>query len=41
MGHPPNGRQVSFTSTAILQVRDGQIAEAWDVIDIALAAQLD
>lgn len=41
MGHAPNGRLVSFTSTAILQVRADQIAQAWDVIDIALAAQLD
>ena len=40
MGHPPNGRLVSFTSTAILQVRDRHIAQAWDVVDIALAAQL-
>lgn len=40
MGHAPNGRLVSFTSTAILQVRGNQIAQAWDVIDIALAAQL-
>jgi len=41
MGHAPNGRLVSFTSTAILQVRGDQIAQAWDVVDIALAAQLD
>lgn len=41
MGHAPNGRLVSFTSTAILQVRRDQIAQAWDVVDIALAAQLD
>ena len=40
MGRPPTGRPVAFTSTAILRVRDGQIAEAWDVVDIALAAQL-
>ena len=41
MGHAPNGRLVSFTSTAILRVRRGQIAQAWDVTDIGLAAQLD
>lgn len=41
LGHQPTSRPVSFTSTAILQVRGGQIAEAWDVVDIALAAQLD
>ncbi len=40
MGHAPNGRLVSFTSTAILKIRGDQIAEAWDVTDIALAAQL-
>lgn len=40
MGSPPSGRKVSFTSTAILRVRDGAIAEAWDVLDIGLAAQL-
>ena len=40
MGHPPNRTLINFTSTAILKVRDNQIAEAWDVIDIALAAQL-
>lgn len=40
MGHPPSGRRVSFTSTAILRVSDGRIAEAWDVVDIALAAEL-
>ena len=41
LGHKPNGRRVSFTSTAILKVRGGLIAEAWDVVDIALAAQLN
>jgi len=41
MSHAANGREVTFNSTAILQVRGSQIAQAWDVIDIALAAQLD
>lgn len=41
MGRAPTGRLVSFTSTAILQVRSYQIAQAWDVVDIALAAQLE
>jgi predicted ester cyclase len=41
MGHAPNGRVVSFTSTAILRVRGSEIAEASDVTDIGLAAQLD
>ena len=36
----PSGRVVAFTSTAILRLRRDQIAEAWDVVDIALAAQL-
>ena len=40
MGHQPTGRRVSFTSTAILQVHGGRIAQAWDVVDIALAAEL-
>lgn len=40
MGSPPSGRKVSFTSTAILRVRGGEIAEAWDVTDIGLAGQL-
>lgn len=40
LGSAPSGRFVSFTSTAILRVSGGQIAEAWDVVDIALAAQL-
>ncbi len=37
----PTGRSVTFTSTAVLRVRDGLIAEAWDEVDIAgLLAQL-
>ena len=40
MGHPPNHQAISFRSTAILRVRSGLIAEAWDVVDVALAAQL-
>lgn len=40
MGRAPNGRLVSFTSTAILQVRGDEICQAWDVVDMALAVQL-
>lgn len=40
MGSSPSGRKVAFTSIAILRVHGGEIAEAWDVTDIALAAQL-
>jgi predicted ester cyclase len=29
------GRRVEFTSTAVLRIRDGLIAEAWDEVDIA------
>ena len=40
LGHEPNGRFLSFSSTAILQVRGDEICQAWDVVDIGLAAQL-
>jgi predicted ester cyclase len=41
LGHPATGRDVSFTSTAILRLRDGQISEAWDEMDAAgLLAQI-
>jgi predicted ester cyclase len=41
LGHPATRREISFTSTAILQVRDGQISQAWDEMDAAgLLAQL-
>jgi predicted ester cyclase len=41
LGHAATGREVSFTSTAILKLRDGQISEAWDEMDAAgLIAQL-
>jgi predicted ester cyclase len=41
LGHPATGREVSFTSTAILRLRDGQISEAWDEMDAAgLLAQI-
>lgn len=41
LGAAPTGRRVTFTSTAVLRVRDGLIAEAWDEVDVAgLQAQL-
>jgi len=40
-GVPATGRAVEFGSTAILQIRDGMIAAAWDQVDVAgLMAQL-
>jgi predicted ester cyclase len=33
LGVAATGRRVEFTSTAILRVRDGLIAEAWDEMD--------
>jgi predicted ester cyclase len=41
LGFEATGRRVEFTSTAILRVADGLIAEAWDELDTgAIAAQL-
>jgi steroid delta-isomerase-like uncharacterized protein len=41
LGVAATGRKVSFKSTAVLRIRDGQIAEAWDVVGIAeLMAEL-
>jgi steroid delta-isomerase-like uncharacterized protein len=38
---PPTGRKVEFTSTAILLIHQGQIAQAWDEVDLlGLQAQL-
>jgi predicted ester cyclase len=34
MGIAPSGRRVEFTSNALLRVRDGRIAEAWDEVDL-------
>jgi len=40
LGFEPTGRRVEFTSTAILRVADGLIAEAWDELDSgAIAAR--
>lgn len=35
LGRPGTGREVTFTSTAILRIRGGEIAEAWDQIGLA------
>ncbi|HWC09318.1 MAG TPA: ester cyclase [Solirubrobacterales bacterium] len=41
LGVAATGKPVEFTSTAILRVRDGLIAEAWDELDSgAILAQL-
>jgi predicted ester cyclase len=41
LGVAATGRPVKFSSTAILRVRDGLLAEAWDEIDSgAILAQL-
>lgn len=33
-GIPATGRKVEFTSTAVLRIADGYIAEAWDEVDL-------
>ena len=41
LGVAATGRRVEFTSTAVLRIRDGLIAEAWDEIDSgAILSQL-
>jgi steroid delta-isomerase-like uncharacterized protein len=39
LGIPASGKRVSFTSTAILRIEDGQIAEATDVVGLAELTQ--
>jgi steroid delta-isomerase-like uncharacterized protein len=34
LDRPPTGRRVDFTSTAVLRIEDGLIAEAWDEVDM-------
>lgn len=34
-GVPATNRKVEFGSTAVLQIRDGMIAAAWDRVDVA------
>jgi steroid delta-isomerase-like uncharacterized protein len=41
LGVEATGKRVAFTSTAVLRIRDGLIAQAWDELDVAgLLAQL-
>lgn len=41
LGAPATGKPVEFTSTAVLRVSDGEIAEAWDEVDmLGLTSQL-
>ena len=35
MGLTATGKEVEFSSTAILRVADGLIVEAWDEVDVA------
>jgi steroid delta-isomerase-like uncharacterized protein len=35
LGALPTGKRVEFTSTAVLRLRDGLIAQAWDELDVA------
>jgi steroid delta-isomerase-like uncharacterized protein len=34
LGIAPTGRKVTFTSTAVLLIHKGQIAQAWDEVDL-------
>jgi steroid delta-isomerase-like uncharacterized protein len=41
MGVPPTGKQVAFTGTTIVQMRDGKIAARWSNVDmLSLLQQL-
>jgi predicted ester cyclase len=41
LGVPASGREVAFTSTAVLKLAGGEIVEAWDELDSgAIVAQL-
>lgn len=35
LGVPATQKKVEFRSTAVLRIRDGRIAEAWDIVDVA------
>lgn len=39
LGVEATGKRVEFTSTAVLRVRDGLIAEAWDEVDMLSVLQ--
>lgn len=41
LGCPPSGREIAFTSTAVLRIAGGEIAQAWDEMDsAAIVAQM-
>ncbi len=41
LGCAPSGREIAFTSTAVLKLAGGEIVQAWDEMDTgAIAAQL-
>jgi predicted ester cyclase len=41
LGCPASGREIAFTSTAVLKIAGGEIVQAWDEMDAgAIAAQL-
>ncbi len=41
LGCPPSGREIAFTSTAVLKLARGEIVQAWDEMDSgAIVAQL-
>jgi steroid delta-isomerase-like uncharacterized protein len=39
LGVEATGKEVAFTSTAVLRIRDGLIAEAWDEVDMLAVLQ--
>lgn len=39
MGIPPTGKQVAFIVTDVVRMRDGQIAEHWNVVDLTTLLQ--
>lgn len=41
LGCPASGREITFSSTAVLRIAGGEIAEAWDEMDSApIVAQM-
>jgi predicted ester cyclase len=41
LGRAPSGREITFTSTAVLRLGGGEIVQAWDEMDTgAIVAQL-
>ncbi len=39
LGLDPTGKVVTFTSTAVLRIREGTISEAWDEVDMLAVFQ--